>query len=237
MEFRSYGRAYPQVIAFVGPVGVGKSTQMRLLAYKLRSKELRVKTSFLLSGHLFSYLLLIILAKILCKGRRKNASAMRTLLDENLVSFKKLFRLWLVVDTISTCLKFLFSIFIPVKFGKIVLVEDYIPSTITHYWYYCQCLKLPVSSVNFSAKLMLRLMSCFSTWIIFQDANTEVLKSRWRVRGSPPEKDDYIRIRREILLLLLQKIQPGRLIYVKTDNSSAREVHKLIYRMCSQTYL
>jgi hypothetical protein len=218
----------PQVIAFAGPVGVGKSTQIRLLAYKLRSKRLRVKTTFFLKGHLFSYFLQNILAKILCNSKNSNLSAMRILLDGNPGAFKKLFKLWLVTDTVSNCLKFLVSIYIPIKLGYIVLVEDYIPTTIVHYRYYCQVLKLPVSDINFSTKLMLKLFSYFLTWVIFLDSRTEALKYRWILRGSPYEKDDYIYFRRKILLCLLRIIIPSRLIYIRTDNCLPDEVNKLI---------
>jgi thymidylate kinase len=218
----------PYIMAFVGPVGVGKSTQMRLLAYRLRSKGLKVKTTFLLKGHLFSYFFEIILAKILCKGGWKNTSAMGILLDKNPNAFKKIFKLWLMVDTISICLKFLVSIYIPIKLGNIVLVEDYIPSTITHYGYYCQRLKLPVNSVNFSLKLALSLMSHFPTWVIFQDAQTEVLESRWRAKNLSIDEDYVHYTRRKVLLLLLQKLLPDKLVYIVTNNRSVSEVHKLI---------
>jgi len=135
----------------------------------------------------------------------------------------------LIVDTISICLKFLVSIYIPIKIGNIVLVEDYIPSTITHYRYYCQCLKLPLSSINFSSKLALTLMSRFSTLIIFQDAPTEVLKSRWRARDFFIERENYVHhTRRKILLSLLQKLLPNKLIYIERGNRSVSEVNKLI---------
>ena len=230
-ESKVYNRARLQVIAFLGPVGVGKSTQMRLLAYRLRSKGLKVKTTFLLKGHLFSHFFEIILAKIFCKSRGEKASAMRTLLDKNPSAFKKIFKLWLIVDTITICLKFLVSIYIPIKLGNIVLVEDYIPSTITHYRYYCQCLKLPLSSINFSSKLALTLMSRFSTRIIFQDVPTEVLKSRWRAKDLFIERENYVHhTRRENLLSLLQKLLSNNLIYIETDNRSVGEVHKLIMK-------
>jgi len=218
----------PYIIAFVGPVSVGKSTQMRLLAYRLRSKGLKVKTTFLLKGHLFSYFFEIILAKILCKGGGKNTSAMGILLDKNPSAFKKIFKLWLMVDTISICLKFLVSIYIPIKLGNIVLVEDYTPSTITHYRYYCQRLKLPVSSVNFSLKLALSLMSRFPIWVIFQDAQTEVLKSRWRAKNFSIDEDYVHYTRGKTLLFLLQKLLPDKLVYIVTNNRSVSEVHKLI---------
>jgi thymidylate kinase len=132
----------PYLIAFVGPVGVGKSAQMKLLAYRIRSKGLKVKTVFLLKGHYFSYFFEIFLAKIL-------------LLDRKPSVFKRIFKLWLIIDTFSLCLKFLLEIYIPIKLGYIVLVEEYLPSTITHYLYYCHYLKLPVRIINFSSRISL----------------------------------------------------------------------------------
>jgi len=44
-----------RLIAFLGPVGVGKPTQIRLLAEYLRSSGFRVKVTFLKVSHLWAY--------------------------------------------------------------------------------------------------------------------------------------------------------------------------------------
>ncbi|MEM1510034.1 MAG: hypothetical protein QW096_09245 [Thermofilaceae archaeon] len=216
----------PHVIVFAGTVGAGKSTQMRLLASALRMKGLRVKTTFLLKGHLLSYFLEIILAKILCK--REHASSMRALLDESPYRFKKLFKVWLAFDVLSTCLKFLFSILIPLKLGYFILVEEYIPSTVSNYLYYCQCLRLPITTINFPSNLLLRLMLSIPTHVIFLDSCSEALKSRWKARMSPIEKDSYIYMRRKVTLPLLQTLLPGKTLYLRTDNQTIYETFKSI---------
>ena len=45
----------PAVIAFVGTVGAGKSTQMKLLAKYLKSRKFKVSTVYLKVGNLWAY--------------------------------------------------------------------------------------------------------------------------------------------------------------------------------------
>lgn len=196
----------------------------------METKELKVKTTFVHEGHLLAYFLALILAKV--SRERIITTPMRVLLDKKPNSFRKIFKVWLAVDALSIYINFLFKVYIPAKLGNTVLVEEYLSSSICSYQYYCRCLKLPLATLNFnfSSSLMLRLMLSLPTWFIFLDASSEVLKTRWRARRSPMERDDYIHARREILLPLLQDLSPGKLAYIRTDNRSVNEVHELIVK-------
>jgi len=81
----------PQVIAFIGTVGSGKSTYMKLLYSKLKQKGLRTKISFLKTGHLLAFVLESFLAKMLA-GNRKDVFPIRALVEEKPYIFKKIFR-------------------------------------------------------------------------------------------------------------------------------------------------
>jgi len=52
---RLHSRA--KIITFIGPVGVGKSTQMRLIQNRFRSCGVRTITTYLKSSHALAYIL------------------------------------------------------------------------------------------------------------------------------------------------------------------------------------
>ncbi|MBS7612610.1 hypothetical protein KEJ27_10520, partial [Candidatus Bathyarchaeota archaeon] len=81
------------IIAFLGTVSSGKSTQMRLLASELKRRKTKVKTTFLKAGHIFAYFLEVILAKILA-SKRKDVYPIRALIEEKPHTFRKVFKLW-----------------------------------------------------------------------------------------------------------------------------------------------
>jgi len=215
----------PHIIAFVGTVGVGKSTQIRLLAYKLKMRGLRVKTTSLKTGHLLAYLLEVTLKKTLVRGR-KGVSPIRALIEEKPNLFRRLLRLWLTLDVISVFFKFLLDIYVPVSIGYIIVVEEYIPATIADYIYLTKAVGLPPKTTFFVSRFMLRLSHLGgSTQVIFLDADTDRLKSRWSSRGSLDERPDYLHMQRTILFFLSKKFSSHRIIYINTSKQTVKETH------------
>ena len=221
-------RGFPRVIVFVGTVGAGKSTQMRLLASKLSKEGRRTKVAFLKTNHLLAFLLVTLLAKVLA-GKRKDVYPIRALLEERPAVFKRLFRLWLALDFLSIVLMFLTTIYIPLKMDYIVLVEEYIPATISDYIYISKAVGSPLKTSSFMINFLLRLMRLgYPTQVIFLDAKTEELKSRWKRRGSLDEKPDYLQMQRTILLSLSKSLSQDRMFYIDTSHKTIEEIHRLI---------
>jgi len=216
-----------RLIAFVGPVGSGKSTQMRLLYSKLKQRGLKVKMSFLKTGHLFAFILEVILAKMVA-SKRKDVSPIRALVEEKPHFFKRIFKLWLGLDLISIAIKFLTNIYIPLKLGYTILVEEYIPATISDYIYLSKIIKFPLK-VNFAINYLLRLISlCGPIQVIFLDAKNNELKTRWKLRGSFNEREDYLRMQRTLLLQISRKLSSYKLIYVSTEAKTLTDTQELI---------
>ena len=57
-------RTSPVIITFIGPVGVGKSTQSKLLKKYFKIKGKKVVDTYLRSAHGTSYIITVILRKI-----------------------------------------------------------------------------------------------------------------------------------------------------------------------------
>lgn len=214
------------IIAFIGTVGSGKSTQMRLLASDLRRRKAKVKISFLKTGHLFAYVLEIILARMLT-SKRRDVYPIRALIEEKPNIFKKIFKLWLILDIISVAIKFLFSIYVPLKLGYKVLVEEYIPATVSDYIYLSKIADFSLNPRCFAITFLMKLIHLSGpTWIVFLDAEDNELKRRWKVSGKYNERSDYINMQRTILLRISRKLSSGKLLYLK--GKTVKENYQLI---------
>jgi len=218
----------PRVIIFIGTVGSGKSTHMELLYSKLKLKGLKVKVSFLKTGNLFAFILEISLARMVA-SKRKDVFPIRALVEEKPTFFRRIFRLWLGLDLISITLKFLAGIYLPLKLGYTILIEEYIPATISDYVYLSKIVNFPLRVNSFSINYLLKLMNlCGPTQIIFLDAKDDELKTRWKLRGSFDEREDYLQMQRTLLLQMSRELSPYGLICINTEAKTLTETQKLI---------
>ncbi|MDW8049447.1 MAG: hypothetical protein RMJ07_07245 [Nitrososphaerota archaeon] len=218
----------PRIIVFAGTVGSGKSTHMKLLYSELKRRRLKVKKiGFLKTGNLLAFVLEVFLAKMLA-SRRKDVHYIRALVEEKTNIFKRMFRLWLFLDLLSITIKFLIHVYLPLKLGYIVLVEEYIPAAISDYIYLSRILKSPLKINSFAIRYMLKLINvCNPIHTFFFDAGNNDLFIRWRMRGSLCERGEYIQMQRNVLFLISRKLS-HRFLYVNTSMKTLTEVHKLI---------
>lgn len=214
-------------MVFVGTVGAGKSTQMELLAYRLRRKGIKTKVSTLKTNHLLSHLLTTAVQRILVSDER-NPFTIGVLIEHRPLILKKLFRLWLVLDAFSISAKFLWDVALPLRRGYIVLVEEYLPAIITDYVYISEAVGLSpgvaIGAIRFLCKI---LSSRWFTDIIFLDARQTVLRERWELRGSPNEKAEYLQVQRTLLLLCSKKLS-DRLLHIDTTTQSVSETNEYV---------
>jgi len=223
----------PRIIAFVGTVGSGKSTHMKILCSKLKQKRLKVKVSSLKTGHLLAFILEILLARIVA-SKRKDVFPIRALLEERPTLFRRIFGLWLGLDLVSITLKFLVSIYLPLRLGYTILIEEYIPATISDYIYLSRIINFHLRVDSFAINYLLRLMNlCSPTQMIFLDARDDELKRRWKLRGSFDERGDYLKMQRTLLLQMSRELSPNGFIYINTDTKTLMETQKLIMSQLS----
>lgn len=213
------------IVVIAGPPGAGKSTQIRNMAFELRNKGKKVKTTNLASGHVLTYLwpLANILAKLLTR-RRSEVSPNMVILEDNPYVFRRLFKLWITLDTLSVCAKFLFEIYLPSRLGYCVIVEQSTPTIIADYFYLCRLLRLPTKTTSRCTGLLQRLIHLAQpTRVVFLDAETRVLESRWRRRAGlhMAETPEYVSMQRTSGLSLLRTLHTCDLVYV---DSTWREI-------------
>jgi broad-specificity NMP kinase len=216
------------VIAFLGTVGSGKSTQMRLLSYRLRKDGLRVKTATLKTNHILARLLTLVLVSVL-ENCRKKVYPLRTLIEDEPKIFGALFNLWLALDMLSFSFKFLVTVLLPRKFGHIVIVEEYIPATICDYMYLHKALNLPGDIPKFATEFLLRLLYVGGPMqAIFLDARQNTLQSRWKNRNTAEERPEYLVAQRSKLLVLTEKLSAHNVLFINTSDRKVIETHEML---------
>jgi hypothetical protein len=206
---------------------------MKILCSKLKQKRLKVKVDSLKTGHLLAFVLEILLARIVA-SKRKDVFPIRALLEERPTLFRRIFGLWLGLDLVSITLKFLASIYLPLRLGYTILIEEYIPATISDYIYLSRIINFHLRVDSFAINYLLRLMNlCGPTQMIFLDAGDDELKRRWKLRGSFDEREDYLKMQRTLLLQMLRELSPNGFIYINTDTKTLIETQKLIMSQLS----
>ncbi len=217
-----------EVIVFVGTVGSGKSTQMRLLSSVMRKNGLKVKTTSLKTNHILARLLVALLIYFL-NERKKNVYAIRTLIESRPDLFKSIFKFWFFLDITSITFKFLFTVLLPLKFGYTILAEEYIPAAICDYMYISKTLGIHEETAARGMSFLLRLMLAGgSTRIVFLDARQDDLQFRWKTRGSPVETPGYLLAQRSVLLPLSKKLSNHEVLLIETSGRRVAETHDFL---------
>lgn len=198
------------VIAFVGTVGAGKSTGIIFLDKYFKFKGFKVKITQFKVGNLWAYPLY------------KLASMGLPIFRNNF-----LLKLWIILDIFAISLKFLISIWLPFKAGRIVLVEEYLPATIADYIHIARINGYKLKDVRGIIAYIYRLSASVPFTSIFLDANDVTLRKRWKLRGTPDEKPDYLIMQRKVLFSLT-KLLSSHLVCINTSNSTLKEVSRFL---------
>ncbi len=188
----------PCIIALVGPVGAGKSTQITQLLSLLNKNGTNASKTVLKRGHLLTRILEVTLARLLLKKGQDSTYPIEVIIKNNPEILKNLFNLFLILDALSVFCRFILTIYLPKKFGCIVVVEEYLQATIADYIWLSE--KVNVKQSVFFPKLL----ACFAHYggpfyTIFLDAPDDVLKMRCINRRSPAQSVEYLDMQRNLL--------------------------------------
>jgi len=221
-------RSMPRLIVFVGTVGSGKSTQMQLLGKWLRRKGVKTRVTVLKTNHLSSNLLTSVLVNVLLSAKERTFP-IGMLIEHRPALLKKLLRLWFILDCFSVSLKFLWDVVLPLRMGRVVLVEEYLPAIVADYFYISKALDAsPRIAISTIKRVSTILSSAGPMFVVFLDAQSNVLRKRWKMRSSPTEKAAYIKIQRGLLLECSKRISSADLLFVDTTTRTVVETQEYI---------
>jgi len=179
-----------EIIVFLGPTGVGKSTIIKYLVQALRIRGFKVSTMFIKAYHGPAYVLWVLAAKLL--GIKKSYAPWFVI--PSILYNKKLAR---VLATISAYLDAFINV--PVKIllillfkllGYTVIIEEYIPATVLDY---------VLSHIDLGSRVKLPLKVLYVLGIrhkpnvvVFLSAPVCCLRLRWSIRSKGDPNLKYV---------------------------------------------
>lgn len=183
----------PKIIVFFGPDGSGKTTHIKLLkSYLKNARKIKVQSTYVCSHHLLAWLLFRLFVKLgyyVWKPNKKYPLEKYPSLEPFKGRLSK--HIWLLFEFFSLVLISLFKIKIPKSMGYVVIVERYIPGSLSNYVYI-----FGNSFLNtFFFRFLLRLARDDNILYIYLNADYETIIKR---RGLQAESRNYLKVQRKI---------------------------------------
>jgi len=214
-----------KLIAFLGPVGVGKSTVIRGLAQALRARGFKTFTLFIKSFHGPAYILWTLTAKLLSLD--SSHAPWFTIPKSGRVGLAR------VLAMLSIYLDALLSI--PLKLiiartlkcaGYCVISEEYLYSTLFDYMYAIIDLKLKDKFVGIPMSIINALLDKYPPDItVVLRANVSELRRRWAIRGYGDPQPRYV---------LSQYIFLSKLHHVFTIDTTNMNIAEVLDKVLSE---
>jgi broad-specificity NMP kinase len=217
------------LVAFLGPVGVGKSTVMRYLAEVLKIKGQRVLVGVLKSFHGISYALWFFIARILgLRSRGRYAPWLLLIKGRKIEVAKLLLNLAMYFDAflfIPTKLLLLRSL---KRLGFVILVEEYAYTSILDYLYTGKQMlnmkSLPRTPLNIVLSLLARYEP---DALIILTADTRELIRRWRKRGYGEPQQQYLKL---LTHYCMNIVRCARKIIIDTTDLNESQTLEFVYK-------
>jgi hypothetical protein len=192
----------------------------------MRGRHVKLKTVALKGGGILSWIPLWIVAHALGVPEER-PYLVRAIHSVRPDILQKMGDFWVLLDFFGVLLQVLRKIALPVWMGYLVLVEDYVPSTIADYLYCSDALGFIKRDCAMKVSSVLTGFICRRTRVVFLDADNATLSRRWRQRNSRVEPIAYVEAQRVTATL------SGRWLHLETfllDTSAmtAREVQSRI---------
>jgi len=221
-------------IAFLGPVGVGKTTIIKHLAWGLRQRKFAIITVLIKSYHGFSYIIWIFIARLV--KAPKNFAPWYAI--PTVLGLKEVARALAILSAYFDAMFYLpFKLFILSllkKIGFIIISEEYITSTFLDYLLSWRDLKA-------SLGIPLKILYAFNLKLrpeitIFLDAEEGTILKRWFTRGYGDPQKKYVNLQRRILPHLCE-IFSHKYITIDTTHQDIGKTVKTVEEILWKTLL
>lgn len=212
----------PVIITFIGPVGVGKSTQIRLLKKFLESKNKKSIVTYIKSVHGFTYILSGLIGFLLKTQKEGDDIAGYSLKQD---FYKRIYPLWVLSETVSIIGKFFFTVYLPYQLGYSVLIEEGLKMTIANYRLFRpHFLGIKPVKLPFIGTLSNWVMSKKHIEIVLDADNHELISRRSSRRFRRYETKVYENLQRQVMSQLKGK----HTLYINTTGKSTKSIHNII---------
>ena len=212
------------IITFIGPVGVGKSTQMKLIKDYLKLKGIRATQTFIKSNHALTYILSESLKALGLYEKVTYPEGVTRIYPSREV-VRRLFPLWCFLDMVSITFKFFFTVYLPFRLGFTPLIEEGLMMT-----FYTYGMSFP----HFfkTEPKVLPLLPSLLGWVVSKnhvnvvlDAKEDELDRRRSSRNyRQNELSDYVSMQKK----WIRRLNSGNTFFMDTTNEPVLGVHKNI---------
>ena len=217
-------RSHACIITFIGPVGVGKSTQIRLIKDYFKLKGIRTTQTFIKSNHALTYILSEFLKALGLYEKVSYPEGVTRIYPAREV-VRKLFPLWCFLDTLSITFKFFFTVYLPFRLGLTPLIEEGLMMS-----FYTYVMSFP----HFfkTEPKVLPLLPSLLGWVISKnhvnvvlDAREEELDRRRSKRNyRQNELSDYVSMQKK----WIRRLNSRNTFFMDTTDEPVLRVHKNI---------
>jgi len=221
-----------RIIVFLGPVGVGKSTQIRYLSMKYNLLNIKFRNTQFKSLHILSNFLLLFFLKLL--GENLDNNPRQLFWTKHRRIGRRIWPILVLLDMPSSILRFFFTINIPFNFNQLIFVEEYLPASIIDYSFFRKKLEINDAISSFYMNLLYKLYFKYLrfTTIIFLDASYSKVIQRIKHRNTYTEQLEYIKMQKSLLLSFSKNTSlRGHFFYINTTNKNICEVSKEVFKV------
>jgi energy-coupling factor transporter ATP-binding protein EcfA2 len=214
----------PSIISFMGPVGVGKSTQIKLLQKRLKSKKVKTVKTFIKSNHIFAHITIRFLTLV---GAYKNPLHQDGLsviyINKRIV--ERLYPILILLDAVSITIKFFFTVYIPFHMGFNVLIEEGLMMSLFTYTLANPKIRgLKSKTPPFLLRLISWILKQKHVNIILDAENKELILRRKNRNYRQKESPEYVDLQKK----WLKQLNYGNTIFLETTNLPIIQVHEVI---------
>jgi hypothetical protein len=214
-----------RLIVLLGPVGVGKSTQLNLTAQTLRQKGIKVSTTQLKALHIFCGFFITLVAVLLREDSSKNP--FRVLRTKRVEVAAKLFPLMTLLDVPSFTIRYWLNVALPLKLGRVVLVEECMYGTLAEYVFWWKNMnnkdRVSAGFMRFIERLIYKNQA--RTFTVYLNASCPHLTARIVQRNTYAEDLKYIQMQQSTLLSLARNLIPtAQFHYLETSDKDIQTV-------------
>ena len=204
----------PIIITVIGPVGVGKSTQIQLLRNFFSANKLKNVTTYIKSVHGLTFFLSYIIRKL-----TKDKMDLRKKIHQ------RINKVWIISESISITMKFLLLVYLPYQLGYSIIIEEGLKMTIANYQHFRPYfLGVNPETVPFINTLQGWIESKNHLEIIL-DADKEEVASRRKNRTFRRyETSEYETMQR----YTMSNLKGPNTVFIDTNNKSINQVHNII---------
>jgi len=217
------------LVAFLGPVGVGKSTIMHYLAEVLRIRGRGVYVTVLKSFHGASFALWFFTARTLSLRSRGRYAPWLLLIKAGRIKVAKLLlSLAMYFDAFLFIPAKLFLLRLLKKLGFVVLVEEYAYTSILDYLYTGKQMLGVESLPQIPLNIVLSLLTRYEPDVlIVLMADTRELVSRWRKRGYGEPQQQYLKL---LTHYCMNIVRHARKIIIDTTDLNESQTLEFVYK-------